>query len=226
MKRRYSQLCGVATALDMIGDRWALLILRDLLLGPMRFSEFTTSLPGIGSNTLTSRLKALETAGVVQRRLLALPEGGTAYELTEYGRELEPILLALGRWGGKRMGSGLGEMVTNSRWFAAALLAYRNERQEVDPATTWELRLSDGPFTVRGEGTQLTVTAGAPESADLIVSAADRDMYMLLAGQVKPSEAIESGAVTLSGDEEALERLVSVFVFPTPAALGVQTSSP
>src|ERR1700733_3312973 len=83
-KRGYSQLCGIATALDMVGDRWALLILRDLMLGALHFNELASGLPGIGTNTLTARLKQLETAGVIRRRLLALPDGGTVYELTEY----------------------------------------------------------------------------------------------------------------------------------------------
>src|SRR5207237_2378491 len=99
--RSYAQLCGIATALDVIGDRWAPLVVRDLLLGPLRFSDLADGLPGIGTNTLSARLKHLEAAGVVQRRLLPLPDKATIYELTELGRELEPILLALGRWGTK-----------------------------------------------------------------------------------------------------------------------------
>ena len=91
--RSYAQLCGIATALDVIGDRWTLLVVRDLLLGPLRFSDLAEGLPGIGTNTLTARLKQLEVTGVVHRQLLPLPERGTVYELTSYGRELEPILL-------------------------------------------------------------------------------------------------------------------------------------
>ena len=102
--RSYNQLCGIAAALDVIGDRWTTLILRDLLLGPLRFGDLAEGMPGIGTNTLAARLKHLESAGVVQRTLLPLPERGTVYELTDYGRELEPILMALGRWGTKSMG--------------------------------------------------------------------------------------------------------------------------
>ena len=149
--RSYAQLCGIATALDVIGDRWAPLIVRDLLLGPLRFGDLAEGLPGIGTNTLTARLKHLEAAGVVERRLLPLPDRGTVYELTGYGRELEPILLALGRWGTKSMGSCPGEVVTRSRWLVAAMLAFHDSRRVARP-TTWELRLSDGVFTVRGGG--------------------------------------------------------------------------
>ena len=164
--RSYAQLCGIATALDVIGDRWAPLIVRDLLLGPLRFGDLAEGLPGIGTNTLTARLKHLEAAGVVQRRLLPLPDRGTVYELTAYGRELEPILLALGRWGTRSMGRLPGEVVN-----ALALARRRDARlprssRRVARPTTWELRLSDGVFTVRAEGTSLTVAAGAPERAD------------------------------------------------------------
>ena len=214
MKRSYSQLCGIATALDLVGDRWALLILRDLMLGAMRFSELSAGLPGIGSNTLTARLKALETSGVIRRRLLALPDGGTVYELTDYGHELEPILMALGRWGAKSMGELAPEVATRSRWLAAAMLAFHDESRRVAAPTTWELRLSDGPFTIHADGSQLTVTAGAPEEADLVVISSDLDLHMLLTGQLTPSEALSNGAVVVSGDSEGLQQLLDLFAFP------------
>jgi DNA-binding HxlR family transcriptional regulator len=113
--RSYAQLCGIATALDVIGDRWTPLVVRDLMLGSLRFGDLVDGLPGIGTNTLTARLKLLEEAGVVQRRLLELPDRGTVYELTDYGRELEPILMALGRWGTKSMGRLAADVTTRSR---------------------------------------------------------------------------------------------------------------
>src|SRR5262250_1013315 len=102
--RSYSQFCGVAHALDLVGERWALLVVRELLGGPRRFTDLAKGLPGIRTNILTSRLKELERAGVVQRRTLPPPAASNVYELTEYGRELEPIVLSLGRWGAKTLG--------------------------------------------------------------------------------------------------------------------------
>src|SRR5664280_673972 len=139
--RSYSQLCGIATALDVIGDRWAALILRDLLLGPLRFGELAEGLPGIGTNTLAARLKDLEGSDVVRRELLPLPDRGTVYELTPYGRELEPILMGLGRWGTKSMGRLPPDVATRSRWLVAAMLAFHDETRLVARPTTWELRL-------------------------------------------------------------------------------------
>ena len=183
--RSYAQLCGIATALDVIGDRWAPLIVRDLLLGPLRFGDLAEGLPGIGTNTLTARLKHLEAAEVVERRLLPLPDRGTVYELTDYGRELEPILLALGRWGTRSMGRVPGEVVTRSRWLVAAMLAFHNSGRRVARPTTWELRLSDGVFTVAAEGTSLTVAAG-----DLVLTASDADLHALLTRQLTPADAV------------------------------------
>lgn len=212
--RSYAQLCGIATALDVIGDRWAPLVVRDLLLGPLRFGDLAEGLPGIGTNTLAARLKSLEASGVVHRRLLPLPGRGTVYELTTYGRELEPILLALGRWGTKSMGRLPSDVATRSRWLVAAMLAFHDESQRIARPTTWELRLTDGAFTVRAEGTSLTVIAGAPDDADLVITTEDEHLHRLLTRQLTPADAVASGAVTLDGEASALRRLVALFAFP------------
>jgi DNA-binding HxlR family transcriptional regulator len=212
--RSYAQLCGIATALDVVGDRWTPLVVRDLLLGPLRFGDLVDGLPGIGTNTLTARLKQLEATGVVRRRLLALPDRSTVYELTTYGRELEPILLALGRWGTKSMGSLPSDAVSRSRWLVAAMLAFHDEGQRVAQPTTWELRLTDGAFTVRAEDSRLRVTAGAPDDADLVLTTTDVHLHQLLTRQLSPTEAVTSRAIILDGDPEALGRLVELFAFP------------
>src|SRR6516225_10062018 len=103
-KRAYGQFCGFARAVEVVGERWAFLIVRDLLIGPRRFTDLHRGLPGIPTNVLTARLKELEEAGVVRRRVLPRPEGSVVYELTEYGRELEPTVVELGRWGAKTLG--------------------------------------------------------------------------------------------------------------------------
>ena len=216
--RSYSQLCGIATALDVVGDRWATLIVRDLLLGPLRFIELAEGLPGIGTNTLTARLKQLEETDVVRRRLMPLPDRGTVYELTEYGSELEPILMALGRWGTKSMGRLPPDVVAKSRWLVAAMLAFHDETRRIARPTTWELRLNDGSFTVMAEGTNLSVSAGEPDSADradLAITTSDETLHRLLTRQLTPAEAVASGAVMLEGRASALPRLIELFGFPT-----------
>src|SRR5919108_590047 len=102
--RTYSQYCGLACALELIGERWALLIVRDLLLGPKRFTDLRRGLPRIPTNILSARLKELEASGVVQRRLLPRPQGSVVYELTDYGRELDDVVLRLDLWGARSLG--------------------------------------------------------------------------------------------------------------------------
>jgi DNA-binding HxlR family transcriptional regulator len=214
MGRSYAQLCGIATALDVIGDRWTPLVVRDLLLGPLRFGDLAEGLPGIGTNTLTARLKHLESTGVIQRRLLPSPGRGTVYELTAYGRELEPILMALGRWGTKSMGRLPTEISSRSRWLVAAMLAFHDETRRTARPATWELRLTDGPFTVHAEGTRLTIAAGAPESADAVITTADAHLHLLLTGRLAPADALAAGTAAIEGDPSALARLLELVAFP------------
>ena len=214
--RSYNQLCGIAAALDVIGDRWTTLVVRDLMLGPLRFGDLADGMPGIGTNTLAARLKQLESAGVVQRTLLPLPDRGTAYELTDYGRELQPILMALGRWGTKSMGRLPRDVAARSRWLVGAMPAFHDGRRRAPKPTTWELRLTDGPFTVRARGKAFDVAAGAPDHADLIVTTRDDVLHALLAGALAPADAVRRGAVTLEGDAAALPLLLELCVFPAP----------
>src|SRR3954451_13536536 len=103
-ERSYGQFCGLARALDLVGERWALLLIRDLLVSPKRFTDLRRGLPKIPSNILSDRLKELEEAGGVERRIVPRPSGAVVYQLTEYGNELEDTVLALGRWGAKILG--------------------------------------------------------------------------------------------------------------------------
>jgi DNA-binding HxlR family transcriptional regulator len=212
--RSYAQLCGIATALDVIGDRWAALIMRDLLLGPLRFGELVEGLPGIGTNTLAARLRDLEGSGVVRRQLLPLPDRGTVYELTPYGREAEPILMGLGRWGTKSMGRLPPDVASRSRWLVAGMLAFHDAERRVSRPTTWELRLTDDAFTVRAEGTDLSVTAGAPDDADLVITTGDEQLHRLLTHRLAPAEAVATCAVSLEGDVPELDHLIELFAFP------------
>jgi DNA-binding HxlR family transcriptional regulator len=208
--RSYAQLCGIATALDVVGDRWALLVVRDLMFGPLRFGDLVDGLPGVGTNTLTTRLKQLEAAGVVHRRLA---DRATVYELTPYGHELEPILMALGRWGTRSMGRLPAEVAARSRWLVAGMLAFRDGTRRTPRPATWALNLSDGPFTVRAAGRKVTIVAGAPERPDHTVTTTDADLHTLLTGRMTPDAAIASGACAVS-DPAALPELLALFAFP------------
>jgi DNA-binding HxlR family transcriptional regulator len=217
--RTYGQFCGVAHALDLVGERWALLVVRELVLGPKRFTDLAAGLPGIGTNVLTSRLKELERGGVVQRRALPPPAASTVYELTDYGRELEPVLLALGRWGVRSMSARRPEQTLRSGWIGVALRAYADPDGARGSEGTIELRLEHAVLHVRlGDG-ELAVLDGPAAEPQLIVEAADEPLLALLARALAPGEAIESGLVRVEGDERLLPALLDAIPFPTVGAV-------
>src|SRR5262249_21409134 len=119
--RRYEEFCAVATALDVVGERWTLLVIRELLTGPKRYSDLREGLPGIASNLLATRLRTLEQRGLVARRRLPPPAASTIYELTDVGRRLEPVLLDLARWGSSWMTTPTADEVVRASWFALAV---------------------------------------------------------------------------------------------------------
>jgi DNA-binding HxlR family transcriptional regulator len=205
--RSYDQFCGVARALDVVGERWALLVVRDLLLGPKRFTDLRRGLPGIGTNVLTARLKELERTGVVQRRMLPPPAASAVYELTDYGRELEGPLLALGRWGAVSLGRRDGQSL-RSEWLAVALKAFFRPEAASDVHATVELRFGDGTFLARIDRGTLVVEPALPDGADLVLTTEVEALIGFLAGADVPTAALAP-----EGDRSLLERLPGIFAF-------------
>lgn len=206
--RSYGQQCGIANALDLVGERWALLVVRDLILGPKRFTDLRTSLPGIATNVLTQRLKQLERDGIVRRRLLPPPAASTVYELTEYGRELESALLAFGRWGAKSMPERTPDRTSRPEWFGVALKAYFQPEAARGLRAMLVLRFDDGCLTVRIDDGAVEVAAyEADGAADLTLTAADAGpVAAFLAGR---SVAVEE--LSPVGDRRLLRRLTAIF---------------
>jgi DNA-binding HxlR family transcriptional regulator len=156
--RTYGDNCGIARALDVVGERWALLVVRELLLGPQRFSDLRTALPAASSNLLTDRLRELETRGVIARRKLAPPAGSWVYELTQWGRELEPILLALGGWG-LRVPRAEGATVNAT----SMMLFLRGGKPDpADPPAEYRIELGETVWAVRAENGVMHVERGEP----------------------------------------------------------------
>jgi DNA-binding HxlR family transcriptional regulator len=217
--RSFGQYCGVARALDIVGERWALLVVRELVLGPKRFTDLAAGLPGIGTNVLTSRLKELEAGGVVKRRALPPPAGSTVYELTSYGRELEPVLLALGRWGALSMGSRRPEQTLRSGWIGVALRAYVDPDACRDEGTV-ELRLPQAMFHVRLAAGEVTVADGPAAAPELVIKTANEPLLALLARAISPEDAIEADLLHIEGDGRLLQALLDAIPFPALEALG------
>jgi DNA-binding HxlR family transcriptional regulator len=203
--RSYNQYCGIAQALDLIGERWALLVLRELVLGPKRFTDLRQGLPGIATNVLSRRLRQLERDGVVARRRLSPPAASTVYELTEYGQELVPVMLALGRWGARTMGARSPEQTLRPEWLAVALKAFYQPQAAKGISATIRFEVADAQFTFRLHRGRLEAIPGADGQADLTVAADPETLVAFLAGAPV--------AVKAEGDAELLERLPAIFAF-------------
>jgi DNA-binding HxlR family transcriptional regulator len=208
MSRTYSQYCGVAHALDLVGERWALLVIRELVLGPKRFTDLKAGLPGVGTNILAARLRELEEGGVIQRRRLPPPAASTVYELTAYGRELRPALLALGRWGAASMGVREPSQTLRSEWLAVALTAFFRPEAAADLDKSVELRLTDGTYRANIDRGRLDVARADENGADLVLTTDEETLIGFLAGGAVPPEALAP-----EGDRDLLGRLPQIFAF-------------
>lgn len=216
MSRGYGQYCGLARALDLLGGRWALLVVRDLLTGPKRFSELQEGLHGVPTNVLTARLRELEEEGIVERRVQARPGGGVAYALTEYGMELEDPVLRLGFWGAKTMGSPCeGDFISIDSLALALRGSFRRQKAH-GPQRVYELRVDGKPLRVLVKGGQASVPAPSIEEPDLVIDADAGAMPELLSGELALDDAVGSGRVRLDGDHAEAERFFEMFRFPSP----------
>lgn len=206
--RDYGQYCGVTRALELVGERWALLIIRDLLVGPRRYVELAAGLPRIPSNILAARLKELQEAGILRR---APRSRVIVYELTPYGRELEPVVLALGAWGFKAMGEPREEQVITPDSMTMALrTAFRPQVAATLPATAYAARLGPADLLVRVDGAALEVTRG--DGAVDLAFAAGPGIRRLISGELAPETAIATGVVELlRGPGALLDRFATTF---------------
>jgi DNA-binding HxlR family transcriptional regulator len=211
--RTYGQFCGLARALELVGERWALLIVRDLLVGPRRFTDLRQGLPRIPTNVLSERLKELEHAGVVRRRVLPRPAASVVYELTDYGSQLDDAVMRLGLWGAQSLGEpGPNEIITPDSMTMALRSTFRPEAAR-GLNVRYELRLGEIVLHARVANGRLTVGEGPLADADLIVDAGP-GIKALLAGDVTPSHAIDSGILRVTGDPALLERFAELFQIP------------
>jgi DNA-binding HxlR family transcriptional regulator len=192
-----------------------MLIVRDLLVEPKRFTDLQRGLPGIPSSVLTTRLKELESAGVVRRRLLPRPSG-IAYELTEYGQELEPVVVAFGRWGAKSLGDPReGETVTPDSMVMALRSTFRPEAARGLQAH-YEVRLGEIVLSAIVNEDVLDVKAGSRPDPDCVITAGPA-IRMLMAGEVTPAQAIADGFVSVAGDRALFDRFGAMFrIDPKP----------
>ena len=209
-KRSYGQYCTVARALDVVGERWTLLLVRELSTGPKRFKDLLEGLPGIGTNLLASRLKMLEGEGIVRRATLPPPAGSSVYELTGLGRELEPVIVALSRWGARFLDAPHEGDELRAGWAAVAMRSALVARGAGGSSGTYELRIDGEAFHLRirdgGEGAE--ARQGSAPDPDLVVEGDAGTFLAVASGRLGPEEAVESGMLRVEGgtgeDREAL----------------------
>ena len=206
--REYGQWCGVTRALELVGERWALLIVRDLLVGPRRYGELAAGLPRIPSNILAARLKELQAAGLIRR---APRSRVVVYELTPFGRDLEPVVLALGAWGWKAVGDPREDQVITPDAMTMALrTAFRPQVAADLPATAYSARLGPAELLVRVEGAALDVSRG--DGPVDLAFAAGPGIRRLMSGELAPERAIATGEVeVLHGPARLLDRFAATF---------------
>lgn len=211
--RSYDDACGTAHALDLIGERWALLVMRELMLGPRRFGDLRAQLPGISANVLTQRLEGLEAAGILRKTRLAPPASVQVYELTAWGLDAEPILLHMGMWGAR------SPRHDPSAYFSPASLML-SLRAKFEPGRaggadiSLEMRFHGERYTVAVRGGRLTTARGAPARADAVISGQPVALVELFYVKT-PLEALEArGVLAVEGDRDALKRFADLWEMP------------
>jgi DNA-binding HxlR family transcriptional regulator len=208
-RRTYGDPCGVARALDAIGERWALLVVRELLLGPKRFSALHRGLGAVSQNVLAQRLRELEADGIVRRRRLGPPAGSWVYELTEEGSALEPVLVALGRWGRSRPMTSDSELSVDA--LVLALETTFDPTAAGDLEASLDLHVDDDQLEVTVAGGRLAVTRASAKDPDATLRTDVPTLRELAFRKRRLDDATAAGAAAIEGDRAAVQRLLDAF---------------
>jgi len=218
--RTYDDGCAAAHALDLVGERWALLVVRELLLGPKRFTDLKSGLPHASSNVLAQRLRDLEAAGVVRRGKLPPPAASKIYELTEWGRDLEPVIIALGRWGVRSPTKPPdAELGVDSLILSFRTMFDPDRAEGLD--ASYELRLGEDRFRAEITEGRLEIERGNAEQPDATVEADAGTLSALIYDDLELDDTLSSGDLRIKGDRTVVERFLALFPLPEPAVVGV-----
>jgi DNA-binding HxlR family transcriptional regulator/putative sterol carrier protein len=213
--RTYGDRCAVARALDLVGERWALLVVRELLLGPKRFTDLQAGMPNAKPSVLSQRLRELEEGGVVQHRKLGPPAGTSVYELTDLGGKLEPILAALGRWGSCLPVPSDTAVRPDSLVLA---LKWRFDPDAAgDVSGDYELRLAEHRFRIQIRDGRIDVRRGDAEAPDAIIETDQETFEAVMFGGREPAEAMRARDLSIEGDQELATRLLDRYAEPQSA---------
>lgn len=209
-RRSYQQACTLARTLDLVGERWTLLVLRELMMGPKRFSDLLPGLPGIGKNLLAARLRHLEAEGILARRDLPAPAASRVYELTEDGWALGPALAALGRWGAERLGPAPRGYTFRLGWAMFPLSYMANADAARGLHETYEFRVGDDCFHLVVDDGSVLPRSGPAAEPELVITMDEDTLRGLFDGAVDPVAALGSGRIATEGPPETLGRALAV----------------
>jgi DNA-binding HxlR family transcriptional regulator len=216
-KRTYNQYCGLAAALDMLGERWTLLIIRELLVGPRRYGELLNDLPGIGTNLLAERLQFLVNKGIVRQTDLGGTSSRQAYELTESGEALRAPVLGLARWGLDFVGDLSAESTVRPHWGFLAVQAMINPDKVPDIDEQYEFHVDDEIFHIDVRGGTARASSGPAQDPAMTVTTDATTFILIGAGRLRPLTAMLTGQLALQGDIEAMLRCSDLLGLETPA---------
>jgi DNA-binding HxlR family transcriptional regulator len=216
-RRKYEEGCAVSHALDVIGERWALVVVRELLLGPKRFTDLRAGMPGASPDVLAQRLRELKEAGVVRQHKLPPPAGSQVYELTDWGAELEPVVTHLGRWG-SRSSSMPYDADRSIDSLVLSLRALFDPSAAQGFNATIALRLGENHFSIKIADGLLDLSRGEAESATATVETDPQTLTALLYGDHPLDDALGTGEVTIAGESAIAARFLQLFPSPEPAS--------
>jgi DNA-binding HxlR family transcriptional regulator/putative sterol carrier protein len=210
-EHRYQQYCALARALDVAGDRWTLLIVRELAPGPRRFTDLIDGLPGISRNLLTERLRTLERDGLIARQELPPPAARQVYELTGDGRDLAHAMAPLIAWGVKRIGERRPTDTFRARWPAVAMAGLADREAAKGVRETYQYLVGDAAFHFVVDDGSVELHDGRATDPELVLTTDDDTWLEIMSGRLNAASAIAGGTFTLDGDPQAYERLRRIF---------------
>ena len=206
--RSYGQYCSVAKALDVVGDRWTLLIVRELLArGAVRYTDLRSGLPGIATNLLADRLRELEAAGLIEREEAPPPVATTLFRLTERGAALEPVISALGRWGFPLMRADRPDDQFRGQWLRLPVQEFLADHEPDQPAASIQVLAGEEAVVITADAGAVTMRLGLDQAADAAIAGPPRQVLAILTGAVPLSQAPKRG-VKLTGSRAALLRVL------------------
>ena len=215
--RRYGQYCPVAKSLDVLGERWTLLVVRTLMMGPQRYTDLREALPGLATDLLTARLRTLEGAGYLERRQLPRPASVMVYQLTPAGQRIALVVLELGRIGLARLGPPAHDDLVTSDALVLSLRPSFRPEVAGEAEESYRLELDGESYVVSVHPGWAETGRGTASDPQLSLTASTQTFAALISGAVDADAALSAGDLSIDGSRRALDRFLAIFSYPVPS---------